>query len=73
MKKLLICIICLGVALSAVFAPVSAETATPTFKFSENADGTLTLSACVTGGAADITVPSEYGGKAVTAVGNLRV
>lgn len=71
MKRLLMFILCLGAVLSAVFAPVSAETANPTFTFSENADGTLTLSACVTGGAADITVPSEYGGKAVTAVGNL--
>ncbi len=70
MKRLLMCILCLGIALSAVFAPVGAETANPTFTFSENADGTLTLSACVTGGTANITVPSEFGGKTVTAVGN---
>ena len=70
-KKLLLYILCFSVVFTAAFPTAAADSAQdPTFTFSDNSDGTVTLVSCVPGDATDIVLPENFGGKTVAAVGN---
>ncbi len=70
-KKLLLYILCFSVVFSAGLPSVVADSAQePTFTFSDNADGTVTLVSCVPGDMTDIVLPENFGGRTVAAVGN---
>ncbi len=70
-KKLLLYILCFSVVFSAGLPSAVADSAQePTFTFSDNADGTVTLVSCVPGDMTDIVLPENFGGRTVAAVGN---